>query len=116
MVEQTTATRASPSSAPSSSPPSPPPPSLSPSSQGTAWEILVKRAILGSGVGEGDGSSCASCTSAASQVVEDLMRELESWSLELQRHCPQDWNECSAVLVQCVTGRSRRRAAAKFRV
>ena len=32
-------------------------------------------------------------------VVEGLMKELEKWSLELQRHCPEAWNHCSSVLL-----------------
>ncbi|CAK9015715.1 unnamed protein product [Durusdinium trenchii] len=35
-------------------------------------------------------------------AVEDLMLQLESWSLELQRHCAEDWNECTNVLVKCL--------------
>jgi hypothetical protein len=38
----------------------------------------------------------------AKALVEDLMHELEAWSIELQRHCPEDWNQYSAVLVRCL--------------
>jgi hypothetical protein len=34
--------------------------------------------------------------------VEVLMHDLEAWSIELQRHCPEDWNQYSAVLVHCL--------------
>lgn len=38
------------------------------------------------------------------EIVEPFMMELEGWSLEMQRHCPQDWNGCSAMLIQCLQG------------
>lgn len=38
----------------------------------------------------------------AKAQVEDLFHELEAWSIELQRHCPEDWNQYSAVLVHCL--------------
>lgn len=34
--------------------------------------------------------------------VDELILELEGWSMELQRHCPEDWNQYSAVLVRCL--------------
>jgi hypothetical protein len=37
---------------------------------------------------------------SAAAAVEALMHDLEAWSMELQRHCPDDWNQCAAVLVQ----------------
>lgn len=40
---------------------------------------------------------------AAQDSIEDMMRALEPWSMELQRHCPDDWNQCSSILVQCLT-------------
>jgi len=39
----------------------------------------------------------------AATAVGDFMRAIEWWSVEVQRHCPEDWNQCSAVLVQCLT-------------
>jgi hypothetical protein len=38
----------------------------------------------------------------AKAQVEGLLHELEAWSIELQRHCPEDWNQYSAVLVHCL--------------
>jgi len=82
-------------------------------SKGAAWELLVKRAVLGGG----DVRNLYGERSLATQkVVEDLMREVERWSLELQRHCPEDWNQFSAVLVQCLTGGSPKEPAPKFQV
>lgn len=76
-----------------------------------AWEVLVKRAVLGSGE-----DSCANYPPPTQKLIEDLMREVERWSLELQRHCPEDWNQFSAVLVQCLTGGEPKQATGKFLV
>jgi len=35
--------------------------------------------------------------------VRELLLELERWSMELQRRCPVDWNQCSALLLRFVT-------------
>jgi len=32
--------------------------------------------------------------------LEGLMKELESWSMELQRHSPEQWNCCTSLLLQ----------------
>jgi len=63
-----------------------------------AWFILVRRAV--------DGSS--NDASAHQVEVQALMRDVERWSLELQRHCAEDWNQCSSVLVQCINGGSQK--------
>jgi len=82
-----------------------------------AWELLVCRAVNGC-----DGNSGAlerfnpTRRSEARKVAESFSRELERWSVELQRHCPEDWNQCSAVLVQCLTGASKRHKFVKFQV
>lgn len=34
--------------------------------------------------------------------LEHFMLELERWSIELQRHCPTDWNQWCALLVRCL--------------
>jgi len=62
-------------------------------------EIVVARPIRGA-ESEGDSSSLGAL------LVESLrgfMRELEGWSMQLQRHCPDDWNRCSAVLLRCLS-------------
>merc|ERR1712217_893974 len=76
---------------PAASLPSPP--------KDVAWEVLVKRAVLG--VAETH-ETHGRCLPGSQQFVEDLMREVERWSLELQRHCPEDWNQFSAVLVHAL--------------
>jgi len=83
-----------------------------------AWQVLVKRAIKGDSDGSPrhnatDEDKLSSCPSATRRNVEDFMLGLERWSLELQRHCPQDWNQCSAVLVQCITGTMKTKTSSK---
>jgi len=90
--------------------------------EAAAWQQLIRRAIFGAGDAAPEGSGPARPQrgglqgTAACRAVEDLMRELERWSLELQRRCPEDWNQCSAVLVQCLTGESQRQTACDFQV
>lgn len=90
--------------------------------EAAAWQQLVRRAVVGADGAAAGGRRQASPGgagpngAAAHQAVEDLMRELERWSLELQRRCPEDWNQCSAVLVQCLTGESQRQPAVDFQV
>lgn len=82
--------------------------------KGPAWEVLVKRAVLG---GSEPSKVYGQLSAQHRKVVEDLMRDIERWSLELQRHCPEDWNQFSAVLVQCLTGGSPKvEAAPEFEV
>mmetsp|Transcript_142773 Transcript_142773/g.397704 ORF Transcript_142773/g.397704 Transcript_142773/m.397704 type:complete len:539 (+) Transcript_142773:162-1778(+) len=87
------------------------------SSEKAAWEILVKRVVLGAG-GKEDACSCLppALRDDARVAVEGLMHELERWSIELQRHCPEDWNQCSAILVQCLTGGTQKQKSTPFRV
>jgi len=69
------------------------------------WEVLVKRAVAGSSDEQGVYATfMPQSRETARATVENLMRSLESWSVELQRHCPEDWNQFSAVLVECLTG------------
>uniref|UniRef100_A0A6U9B4D3 Uncharacterized protein n=1 Tax=Zooxanthella nutricula TaxID=1333877 RepID=A0A6U9B4D3_9DINO len=76
-----------------------------------AWEVLVKRVV---GI-EGDGCKDTQIDKSAQEQVDDLMHALEPWSIELQRHCPEDWNQCSAILVQCLT-RPAEKPKSPFRV
>jgi len=72
-----------------------------------SWELLLKRVVSGAGgAGKDDLFSCLApnLKGSAQVAVEDLMHELEKWSIELQRHCPDDWNQCCAIIVQCLTG------------
>lgn len=48
--------------------------------------------------------------------VEGLMHELEAWSIELQRHCPEDWNQYSAILVHCLRTEAEKERKGPFGV
>lgn len=79
----------------------------------SAWEVLARRALGGSSTIE----PCAAWQNGeASCRLDSFCLKLEHWSLELQRHCPEDWNQCSAVLVQCLSGASKRQKFVKFQV
>jgi len=82
-----------------------------------AWEVLVRRAVDGcDGESEALERFAPARRPEAQRAAECFSRELERWSVELQRHCPEDWNQCSAVLVQCLTGASKRHKFVKFQV
>jgi len=82
-----------------------------------AWEVLVKRAVAGAGARDEAYSHLAPGQGEeARAATEELMRELERWSIELQRHCPEDWNQCSAILVQCLGGGAQRHKQSQFQV
>jgi len=56
----------------------------------------------------GDESECdaikQSLDSEASDALSKLLRDLEAWSMELQRHRATEWNQCGAILVRCLVG------------
>uniref|UniRef100_A0A7S1WU01 Uncharacterized protein n=1 Tax=Alexandrium catenella TaxID=2925 RepID=A0A7S1WU01_ALECA len=82
-----------------------------------AWQVLVSRCIEGDNAKD---SAYDSFDSARREevkgLVDELMREMEPWSIEVQRHCPEDWNQCSAVLVQCLTRGEREQKDVPFHV
>jgi len=80
------------------------------------FEVLLKRVISGHGEDDLYGSFLPGLQSQVQASVEDLMHELERWSIELQRHCPEDWNQCSAILIQCLTGGVQRPKEVQFHV
>jgi len=69
---------------------------------GSAWQTLIQWVAFGA---EGLGLAPTDLQQGGQlhELVE-FVKELESWSMELQRHCPQDWNQCSSLLVRCLTG------------
>jgi len=88
-----------------------------------AWEVLVTRVVAGPNGGTTRanapslndeasppgslGSSAHDGTTLSADMessVEAFVHELERWSMELQRHRPEDWCQCSAVLVRCLSG------------
>jgi len=86
------------------------------SSNSSSWKTLVQRAVGGNDNAE---DSLRKLPSQVHDHVEALMRAVEGWSLELQRHCAEDWNQCSSVLVQCLNGGSQKQhlqSGGKFQV
>merc|ERR1719188_2970437 len=88
-----------------------------------AWHVLVKRAIAGSGDAPDSGGASEiygglkqSSRKEARAAVEDLMKELEQWSIRLQRHCPEDWNQCSAILLRCLDKEVTKKGFEPFQV
>lgn len=79
------------------------------------WTLLVRRSVIG---GAESGYQCLQ--QVLRDGIENLMRGVEKWSLELQRHCAEDWNQCSSVLVQCFNGGSQKQVilspGGKFKV
>lgn len=77
-----------------------------PAASAPVWEVLIHRAVRGSS-GESCGGSAADLATMkqhaapAAAALEEFMHDLEAWSMELQRHSPEDWNECVNVLVRC---------------
>jgi hypothetical protein len=45
-----------------------------------------------------------------------FLLQLERWSIELQRYHPREWNECSEVMVRCLTGCLRKSRSNEFAV
>jgi hypothetical protein len=83
-----------------------------------ARALLVQRVISGSSDDADDNfSSVPHAFRANVQAqVESLMHELEAWSIELQRHCPEDWNQYSAVLVRCLSDEGEKERQGPFGV
>mmetsp|Transcript_75076 Transcript_75076/g.104297 ORF Transcript_75076/g.104297 Transcript_75076/m.104297 type:complete len:173 (+) Transcript_75076:2-520(+) len=80
-----------------------------------AWELLVKRVVNGVN-GDMYTNVCPSLREPVEKAVEELMRDLEAWSMELARHCPEDWNQCCGILVQCLSGSEKEGSKGPFRV
>jgi len=51
-----------------------------------------------------------------SEEIERLMLELERWSMELQRSCPEDWNQCSSIVVRSLDEIQNAERKGKFHV
>jgi hypothetical protein len=72
------------------------------STPGTAWDKLVRWIAFGTtGL---DIRPADLVEGAALWDVVEFVRELDHWSMELQRHCPQDWNQCSSLVARCLIG------------
>lgn len=86
------------------------------SSQEATWQMLVKRVVNGASSEDTYKWIEPSLREPVEKAVEDLMRDLEAWSMELARHCPEDWNQCCGILVQCLSGSEKESTKAPFRV
>jgi len=66
--------------------------------------MLAKRVVNGVDAPASDiyGDMREVCVHEAKVLVDGFIHELEAWSMELQRHCPEDWNQYSALLVHCL--------------
>jgi len=67
-----------------------------------SWEALLLKAVSG--------------PSSGGDMLDTFMLELERWSMELQRSNPKDWNQCSSVVVQCLTGGPQKQRGEEFNV
>jgi hypothetical protein len=71
-----------------------------------AWEVLVRRAVAGAGAEQAAPGLYSKVhpgwQKTAAAAVEGLMHDVEGWSMELQRHNPEAWNDLSDLLVQCM--------------
>jgi hypothetical protein len=80
---------------------------------------LLAKHIVNEGVDGPQGSYAGvqpSCIAEAKNQVDSFMLELEGWSIELQRHCPEDWNQYSAVLIQCLRNEAEKERKGPFGV
>eukprot|EP00927_Polykrikos_kofoidii_P043957 TRINITY_DN38062_c0_g2_i1.p1 TRINITY_DN38062_c0_g2~~TRINITY_DN38062_c0_g2_i1.p1 ORF type:complete len:647 (+),score=125.11 TRINITY_DN38062_c0_g2_i1:69-2009(+) len=88
--------------------------------EAASHDLFVRRIVSGSGDAQDPYASLPTRLREGIQsVVEDFMLELERWSIELQRHNAEDWNQCSAILVQCLTtddAARQKQPAASFKV
>jgi hypothetical protein len=87
------------------------------SPESDSYSLLVRRVLSGND----DADDCFSSVPHASRAnvqahVESLVHELEGWSIELQRHCPEDWNQYSAVLVRCLSDEGEKERQGPFGV
>lgn len=72
----------------------------------SVWDLVMCRAVSGTSGAQDPYAplEAGPRKDAAAAALQELMHDLEGWSMELQRHSPEDWNECMNVLVQCLSG------------
>eukprot|EP00930_Biecheleria_cincta_P001298 TRINITY_DN102436_c0_g1_i1.p1 TRINITY_DN102436_c0_g1~~TRINITY_DN102436_c0_g1_i1.p1 ORF type:complete len:518 (-),score=94.80 TRINITY_DN102436_c0_g1_i1:237-1790(-) len=63
-----------------------------------AWKVIVKRVALGSETKDTYGSQSLIISDRAEEALETFMKKMGAWSMEIQRHCAEEWNQ----LVQIV--------------
>jgi hypothetical protein len=54
--------------------------------------------------------------SSADGACGEFLLQLERWSIELQRNHSSDWNQCSEVMVRCLSGSLRKHRDQEFAV
>ncbi|CAJ1396672.1 unnamed protein product [Effrenium voratum] len=62
--------------------------------QGDGWQFLMAKAIQGPGQAAAD---------ERGRAVEAFLRQLEGFSIQLQRKQPEVWNRCCCLLLRCVS-------------
>jgi hypothetical protein len=71
------------------------------------WDLLLRRAVSSedqTSVVRDELLPRCEGLERAQTALEDLMKDLERWGIQLQRHCPDDYNQCCAILLQCLAG------------
>ncbi|CAJ1393027.1 unnamed protein product [Effrenium voratum] len=81
-------------------------------SERSSWARGPRRGEGGRGYG-GDiyGALSPGLREQAEGSVEELVNKMEGWSMELQRHCAEDWNQFASILIQCLSGESKKDAS-----
>jgi len=85
----------------------------------SAWEVLIKRVVLGVEGKARQETYCdlsASARSQAEHAVETFMNKMEGWSMEIQRHNAEDWNQFMSIIIQCLSGSSKEARESTFQV
>lgn len=75
---------------------------------------LVRRVVFG--VTKGACDEPGAPPEEIQERVEELMMMMEVRSLELQRHCPEDWNQYLALISQCFVQKAPRQRSRHFKV
>jgi len=84
-----------------------------------AWEMLVKRVVLGSEARNRDdvyGTLPANSRVQTEAEVESFMNTMEGWSMEVQRHCAEDWNMFMSIILKCLSGKDSQSKELCFQV
>jgi len=78
--------------------------------------FLVQRVVAGPNCEEFYKSLGTEFRNLSTSAIEDLIHEIEKYSIELQRHCPEDWNQYMALTVQCFAHGQQKQREHQFRV
>lgn len=70
--------------------------------RGDLDEVLLKMAVSGPGKVE-EVKGVTPLAADLCSTIQSFMLKLEQWSIELQRNCPEAWNNCSAILMQSLS-------------